>query len=143
VPVFKTKKYINNLNVNYLFDRRNQLAFAHGIKSVTDSFNSLELDSITQFLGIEYRHDINTKWDVGLQAATMFTDASDSSTYSYGLSAGHSFAKNIWLSLGFNFSGFNDDDFTAAEYTADGAYMKFRVKFDQNTVRDMLAWWEK
>jgi hypothetical protein len=137
-----TRKYINNLNVNYLFDRHNQLALAHGIKSVTDSFGLLELDGITQFFGIEYRHDINTKWDIGMQAATKFSD-SDNSTYSYGFSAGHSFAKNIWLSLGFNFSGFTDDDFTAAEYTADGAYLKFRIKFDQNTVREMLAWWEK
>ena len=116
---------------------------AHGIKSVTDSFDSLEFDTVSQMLGIEYRHDINPKWDIGLQASTMFTDAGSNSVYSYGISAGHSFARNIWLSLGFNFNGFTDDDFTAAEYTADGAYLKFRMKFDQNTVRSMLAWWEK
>lgn len=138
-----TRKYINNLNANYLFDRRNQLAFAHGIKSVTDSFNTIEYDALTQLIGLEYRHDINTKWDIGLQGSTIFTDAGNNSAYSYGISAGHSFAKNIWLSLGFNFTGFEDDDFSGADYTADGAYLKFRVKFDQNTVRDMLAWWEK
>jgi uncharacterized repeat protein (TIGR01451 family) len=141
--VTTTRKYLNNLNANFLYDRQNQVSVAHGIKYVIDNFDGTEYTGLSQLLGIEYRHDINTKWDIGLQATTMFSDVGNNSLYSYGISAGHSFAKNIWLSLGFNITGFTDDDFSGADYTADGAYLKFRAKFDQYTVRDMLAWWEK
>jgi hypothetical protein len=43
----------------------------------------------------------------------------------------------MWLSVGYNFKGFYDQDFTAAHYTAQGVFIRFRFKFDQDTVREM------
>ncbi|MGD8567020.1 MAG: OmpA family protein [Gammaproteobacteria bacterium] len=138
-----TGKFINSLNANYLYDRRNQVAFNHGIKFVKDQFDSGSYSGTTQLFGTEYRHDINAHWDVSAQASLLLTDVGDSERYSYGLSAGHSFANNVWLSVGFNFAGFRDDDFSAAKYTSKGFYVKFRFAFDQATLREGLAWWEK
>jgi len=45
---------------------------------------------------------------------------------------------NVWLSLGYNFNGFDDDDFEAARYTREGLYLKLRVKFDEDTARNIL-----
>ena len=56
---------------------------------------------------------------------------------SAGLSLGHSFAKNVWLSFGYNFAGFEDEDFAQARYTANGPYIQFRIKFDQDSLRDL------
>ena len=44
--------------------------------------------------------------------------------------------RNIWLSVGYNFEGFEDRDFSAAGYTATGPYIRFRMKFDQDTAAD-------
>lgn len=136
-------KFINNLNANYLYDRRNQIALNHGIKVVKDEFDNGSYSGTTQLFGTEYRHDINAHWDISAQASLLLTDISYSERYSYGVSAGHSFTNNVWLSVGFNFAGFRDDDFSAAKYTSKGLYVKFRFAFDQATLRQGLAWWEQ
>ena len=138
-----TIKLINNLNTNYLHDRNNQLSLNHGIKYVQDDFESGSYSGITQIFGSEYRHDFNRKWDAGVQASVLISDVGDSERFSYGASIGHSFAKNIWLSVGFNLAGFTDRDFSAAKYTAEGVYVKFRFAFDHYTTRKAMAWWEK
>jgi hypothetical protein len=57
--------------------------------------------------------------------------------YSTGLSFGWNMSRNIWLSIGYNFEGFEDRDFSAAGYTATGPYIRFRMKFDQGTADDI------
>ena len=59
--------------------------------------------------------------------------------YSSGFSIGHSVFENTWLSVGYNVSGFEDDDFTAADYTAQGPYVKFRMKLDQGHLEKFLG----
>ena len=44
----------------------------------------------------------------------------------------------MWLSVGYNFDGFTDDDFTDSEYRAEGVFFKFRMKFDQDSVREIM-----
>jgi hypothetical protein len=56
---------------------------------------------------------------------------------SYGIETGWDIHKNMWLSVGYNFKGFYDQDFTGAHYTAQGVFLRFRFKFDQDTVREM------
>ena len=52
-------------------------------------------------------------------------------------------ADNMWISFGYNWDGFEDNDFTAAGYTADGPYIKLRFKFDQHSVRSAVDWLNK
>jgi hypothetical protein len=52
-------------------------------------------------------------------------------------------ARNMWASLGYNWDGFRDDDFTASDYTAEGVYLKFRLKFDQHSVREAAEWFTR
>lgn len=52
-------------------------------------------------------------------------------------------ARNIWLSLGHNWDGFHDEDFTVSDYTAEGVYLKFRLKFDQHSVREAAEWFTR
>ena len=140
---FTLRKWTNNISANYLYNRQNQVSLTHGIKRVTDDIDGVSYSAITQMFGTEYRHDFNQHWDAGLQASVMVSDISDSHTYSYGASIGHSFAKNVWLSLGYNLQGFTDGDFSGAKYTANGVYLKFRFAFDHHTTRKAMAWWEK
>jgi hypothetical protein len=50
---------------------------------------------------------------------------------------GVTFMKNAWVSLGYNVRGYDDRDFDDAHYLAQGPYIKFRVKFDQDTFKDL------
>jgi hypothetical protein len=47
--------------------------------------------------------------------------------------AGYLLQQNLWLSAGFNHSGFaGDADLAGYEYTRSGAYIRLRFKFDEN-----------
>jgi opacity protein-like surface antigen len=59
------------------------------------------------------------------------------------LSVGFSPVTNIWLSAGYNWAGYEDDDFNMAGYTAQGPYLTLRFKFDQQSVRDAAEWFNK
>jgi hypothetical protein len=42
------------------------------------------------------------------------------------------------LSLGYNFTGFEDADFSAASFKGHGPFLRFRIKADQESLRAML-----
>ncbi|MGB5178125.1 MAG: hypothetical protein WBP44_05275, partial [Gammaproteobacteria bacterium] len=139
----KNRKVVNNLNLNLLPDRRNQIALHYGIKYGKDTIDGMRYDGLTQALGSEYRHDLNARWDVGLQGSVRYSSNSNMLLYSAGPSVGVNLFRNLWLSAGYNFAGYRDSDFTAAGYTARGPYVKLRFKFDSGTTKDVAAWWEK
>ena len=60
------------------------------------------------------------------------------SSYSTGASVGYNPYKNVWVSVGYNVTGFEDGDFTGADYTAQGPYLKLRFKVDQDSAREFL-----
>ena len=136
----RQRKLIENLTANYLLDNRNQLAFNVGLKYVVDSFDGDEYNGLTHLLGAEYRHDLSEIFDVGAHAHMYTSSNSGTTQYSTGISAGWNMTRNIWLSTGYNFEGFNDSDFSAAGHTVKGPYIRFRMKFDQNTLDDIKGW---
>jgi hypothetical protein len=48
--------------------------------------------------------------------------------------------QNAWVSLGYNIVGFTDKDFSVSDYTAQGPFVHFRFKFDQNSVLEAANW---
>jgi len=132
----RQRKLIENLTSNFLIDNQNQIAFNFGLKYVIDTFDKDEYSSVTNLLGTEYRHDLSEKFDIGVHANSYYSANSRVTKYSTGLSFGWNMTRNIWLSVGYNFAGFNDRDFSAAGYTAAGPYIRFRMKFDQDTAAE-------
>ena len=63
--------------------------------------------------------------------------------YSCGPSTGYNIFENAWVSVGYNIFGFEDKDFSSAAYTSQGPYVRFRMKFDQQSVKDAAAWMNK
>jgi hypothetical protein len=58
--------------------------------------------------------------------------------WSFGPSIGFSPKENVWASVGYNLTGFEDRDFKAAEYTRNVLYIKLRLKFDEDSLDWML-----
>ncbi|MBL4710912.1 MAG: DUF11 domain-containing protein, partial [Gammaproteobacteria bacterium] len=136
----RQRKLIENLTTNYLIDDRNQLAFNFGMKYVVDNFDDAEFSGMTGLIGSEFRHDISDIFDVGVHAHTLYSANSNVHRYSAGLSFGWNMTRNIWLSVGYNVDGFEDRDFSAAAYTSSGPYIRFRLKFDQDTADQIQSW---
>ncbi len=139
----RLQKLVNNISANYMFTRASQFTVHYGYKRVVDTIDLAQYGGSTHFLRAEYRHDLRKDWDLGLHAGALQSQSGNNLEQSYGLSVGHSLARNTWLSVGYNFNGFDDEDFAAAGYTAAGPYVKLRLAFDHQTSRRAMAWWEK
>ncbi|MCK4705540.1 MAG: hypothetical protein KAT90_08680, partial [Gammaproteobacteria bacterium] len=136
----RQRKLINNVVTNYKPDHENQLSINDGVKYVIDNFGGDEYSGMTHLLGAEYRHDFTKLIDFGTHVHTLYSGNSKNYEYSTGLSVGFQLARNIWLSLGYNLDGFDDRDFSDAGYTAQGAYLQFRMKFDQDSGAEIKNW---
>ena len=53
---------------------------------------------------------------------------------------GYTIVRNAWLSVEYNFVGFENEDFSRGSYTAQVPFVQFRFKFDQQTVRETVDW---
>ena len=134
----KTMKVVNNLAANKMVTDRWQLAANYGVKYIETNFGGESYSGVTHLAGAETRFDVTERIDLGLNGSVLYSPGSDTVSYAYGPSVGVSPVDNVWISLGYNVQGYADRDFTAAEYSQKGAYLKFRFKFDQNTARGLL-----
>ncbi|MGO2230863.1 outer membrane protein [Psychrobacter sp.] len=80
-------------------------------------------------------YDISERWDIGLQAGTYWNEQADDLAYLVGAEVGYSPMTNLWLSLGYNFMGFEDEDIAYDDSTQEGAYFRLRFKFDENVFK--------
>ncbi|NNF15536.1 MAG: hypothetical protein HKN70_02260 [Gammaproteobacteria bacterium] len=133
----QTWKLVNNLNANWMYSRDTQIAFQYGAKYVRSEIAANAYSGFSDLLGVAVRHDLSSRWDVAAHGDIRHSWRADVYDYSVGIEAGVTFAKNAWLSIGYNFIGFEDDEFSQAEYLAYGPYLKFRLKADQHTLDDL------
>ena len=129
---------VNNMNANYRPNKKMQLSLQYGAKYVLERIDELDYSGFTDLIGIEGRYDITREWDIGIRGSLLHSWSADQLAYSYGPSIGYNVMENAWVSLGYNLAGFKDRDFSAANYTAEGPYVQFRFKFDQNSVKEGL-----
>lgn len=100
-------------------------------KHVNERFGSVH-DSYSALLASgRVTYDINDKWDMGAMLATLYSPRTKTNQWAFGLEAGYQVQRNLWVSLGYNVSGFTDRDLTASEYTARGLFLRLRFKFDE------------
>ncbi len=133
-----TRKLVNNLGINMMLTDQTQAALAWGIKYQEAEIGDLQTSGITQLFVGEVRHDITRTIDIGLSGSALVDHQTGTQDYSWGPSLGITPAENIWLSVGYNFDGFEDRDFEAAEYANEGVYLKLRIKFDEKTAAGLL-----
>ena len=136
-------RLVNNLNANYRPYKQLQIALQYGAKFVRDSIGGSSYSGFTDHIGVEARYDLTKKWDIGLRSSVLHSWHGGQLAYSFGPSTGYNVVENAWISLGYNVCGFEDRDFASAAYTAQGPYVRFRMKFDQQSVKDAAGWINK
>jgi hypothetical protein len=129
--IWENKDQEGNL---FHLNQRNQGSVYYGSKYSFDQYDGVDYKGYTDLLGIDLRHDFSKYLvDIGLHADMLHSWKAHNYNYSVGPMIGVSPIQNAWITLGYNFKGFYDRDFEEARYTATGPYIKFRIKFDQNT----------
>jgi outer membrane protein OmpA-like peptidoglycan-associated protein len=133
-------RVVNNLVANVKTDDRTQVSVLYGAKYVQETIDQNDYRGYTDLTGLEARYDITRKWDVGLRELMLHSWSVEQMVYGTGASVGYNAGKNIWVSVGYNFSGFRDRDFSQSDFTSEGPFIKLRLKFDQVSVRDAVKW---
>jgi len=135
-PTDQSRRIINNAHLNWKFNPYNQLSTQYGLKRILDQYDNDDFASTVHYVAGEWRHQISDTWDIGAHGRELI-NTGEQRQNSYGLSVGIRPVKNLWTSIGFNFEGFIDNDFSAANYTAQGVYLKLRFKADQDTLSSL------
>lgn len=133
------RRVVNNLAANFR-ERRLQASLQYGAKYVSETIDGAQYGGYTDLMGAEARYDLTEKWDLGARATLLHSWNTRQLASSAGLSLGYNMVQNAWVSLGYNLIGFTDKDFSQADYTAQGPFLRFRFKFDQNSVKDAVKW---
>jgi uncharacterized repeat protein (TIGR01451 family) len=130
----RTKKLVNNLNANWMLNRRTEWAFQYGAKYVLDNIEGLDYKGYTDLLGTELRYDLNEDFDIGGFGSMMRSVTAGVRSYGIGASLGYNLMENTWLAVGYNLRGMGDRDFAGANYRNKGPFVTLRMKIDQDTL---------
>ena len=119
-------------NGNYHPTRPLTLSGRYAGKYTKFSADGISSDNTAHALYGRGLYDLTERWDIGLQAGTYWNEQADDMSYMLGAEVGYSPMTNLWLSLGYNFMGFEDDDIAYDDTTQQGAYFRLRFKFDED-----------
>jgi len=134
-------RLVNNTHLNMRWSDT-QVSLQYGLKYVDETIDTIDYSGVIDLIGTQLRHHITKKWDWGVQAQRLYDYELEDSRHSFGVSIGLIPAENTWVSLGYNFAGFNDSDFDDAGYSAHGIYLKIRVKADQNNIAALKSYFK-
>jgi uncharacterized repeat protein (TIGR01451 family) len=140
-----TDRIVNNLALNYRTGPEGaghglEATLHHGIRYIRGRFAGDGHDGLIDATGIELRHDLGRRFDIGVQASVQHAwSGRDAWAWSGGPSVGVSPAGNLWLTAGYNISGYRDRDAGADRYTRQGPYVTMRIKVDQDSARAAFA----
>jgi uncharacterized repeat protein (TIGR01451 family) len=134
---FETTRFVNNVNLHWQLDNRFELGTQLGARYAKSTINGERYSGWSTLVGLDGRRDLNRVLDIGLHGTWLDSEAGGTTQRSAGIDLGITAARNLWISVGYNFEGFRDEHFDASRYTADGPYLRFRFKADQDTFKDL------
>ena len=135
-------RLIQNLHANWQLDRRTQLGLQMGLRYAVTTLSDEKYRGLAALAGFDLRRDLRAHvfgraLDIGVHGAALESPQSGSEDRSWGADLGVTLAPNLWVSLGYNWQGFRADEFASDRQTGRGIYLKFRLKADQDTFKDL------
>ena len=127
------------MNANWQLRRDTVVSARYAAKIAMDRSNGLSTRTMSHLVGGRITHDINEDWDIGATAQVLLDRDTRGRQYAAGLEAGYQLKRNMWVSAGYNLLGFTERDLAGADATAKGAYVRLRMKFDENTLQGLLS----
>jgi hypothetical protein len=137
---YNSKRFVNNFVANYTSGNRVQVSLQYGAKYVLETIDSTDYSGYTDLTGLELRYDLTKRWDIGVRGSRLHSWSLGQTDYGTSVSTGFNLGKNFWISVGHNITGFRDRDFSRADFTSEGPFIKFRLKFDQASAREAVKW---
>lgn len=114
--------------------RRDEYAVFVGARYNFDRVEGLRLAGTTLLAGTDIRIGISERFEVGGRGTTRTSVVDGMTSFSYGPNVGFVPTDGALLSIGYNVSGFQDEDFSEMRQTNQGLYASARLKFDANSL---------
>lgn len=138
-----TLRAIGNVAANYRSGAEGaghglEATLYYGAKWVRGRFGTDDLTGFTQVVGAEVRREIGARFDLGAQASVQHGLTNGTLAFSAGPSVGVAPVRDLWVSAGYNVTGYRDRDFEQDRYTRSGPYVTMRLKFDQDGIGRLL-----
>jgi uncharacterized repeat protein (TIGR01451 family) len=132
----KEKDYVitNELGfqANYKINQNHQISGMYSIKNIKNQVDNFNYTA--NWLSSRYSYYINDSFDIGLSGSYLF-DNETSKNYVLGAEIGYLMDDNIWISLGYNFEGLEDNKFSSETFNTEGFYVRFRFKLNEEHFR--------
>lgn len=129
---FKREAYVSSTHFNFHPYRQLTLSGQYAAKWAVLDESEVRSSALTQLLSGRVLYDLNERWDMGVQAGALWGNRGAGTRYLIGAELGYLLATNLWVSAGYNFMGYQDDHLANTSSSGQGAYLRFRFKFDEN-----------
>lgn len=138
----ESTRWVQNAHLHLQWDALTQLGLQLGARHVVSTFDDERYSGMSSLLGLDLRRDLPWRpfgcaLDVGLHGAWLNSWESGVGEHQVGFDVGVTLATNVWLSVGYNFAGFRDEDFASARHSERGLFLRVRIKADQDSFRDL------
>ena len=116
-----------------MFVQRHEVGVFAAVRHNFDRFEGFDLAGTTLLGGIDFRLGLGERIEIGA-TGTASTSLTDKTTkYAFGPQIGFTPAKDVLVTVGYNFTGFTDPDFSAARQTDKGVFVAVKMKLDADT----------
>lgn len=126
-----------NLAAGFRIDRNNRIASTLVFRHVGEEASTGIGAADTWLLSLHYTAQLHERWTLGASARRFAQSDTRTAEYGHGLELGYLAIKNLWVTGGYNFAGFIDRTFPAAESTTKGPFMSLRFKFDEKSLASL------
>lgn len=110
--------------------RRWTLSGQHAAKWATDRAAAPVVRTLTHLLSGRVGYDVTERIDLGLLSSLLWSPHEGGRRHAISGEVGYRVRENLWLSAGYNVTGFADRDFTTDQQTTRGTFVRLRMKFD-------------
>lgn len=128
-----------SVNANWQPRRDTVVSARYAAKVALDRSSGLTTRTIGHLVSGRVTHELSQDWDVGATAQMLVDRDTRGRQYAAGIEAGYQLRRNMWVSAGYNVLGFVERDLAGADATAKGAFVRLRMKFDENTLQGLLG----
>jgi hypothetical protein len=132
----KADTHIVSIHVNYQANADLIITGHYAGKIKTVDYAGVDSMYWAQLLYGRATWDFMPKWDASVQSG-VYVGMGGAVQYAVGAELGYQLMNNLWVSVGYNFTGINDPDLTANQYINQGVYGRIRYKFDENTLSNL------
>jgi large repetitive protein len=127
--------WVGSAHANYQPQRSLVLSGQIASKWSHETLSGIIVDSRTSLLGARATWDVTEKIDVSAITSSLINHQTKVSQKGLGVELGYLIHSNIWLSAGYNFFGYRDQDLAPGQYSDKGAFIRLRFKFDEDSFK--------